>query len=168
MYVNRIQHESARPGAEPPLRISDPSRLFGLEERTARASGRHPLDNENKPVILIVDDESDVREYLRIILEDHGYRVIEADSGKAALTIAAKQDPPLSLMITDVLMPHMHGKDLAIRVRSILPQLKILYMSGYALEILSELNLCPDPSALMRKPLDVNATLATVKRFLKG
>jgi two-component system, cell cycle sensor histidine kinase and response regulator CckA len=126
------------------------------------------LENENKPAILIVDDEAEIREYLRIILEDSGYRVIEADSGKAALSIAARQDPPLSLMITDVLMPHMHGKDLAMRVRSILPQLKILYMSGYALEILTDLKLCPDPAALMRKPLDVNATLATVKRFLKG
>ena len=134
----------------------------------AMAPGRRPLDKETRPVILIVDDEADVLEYLRIILENGGYRVIEADSGKAALAIAAKQDPPLSLMITDVLMPHMHGKDLAIRVRSILPQLKILYMSGYALEILTELKLCPDPTALMRKPLDANAILATVKRFIKG
>jgi two-component system cell cycle sensor histidine kinase/response regulator CckA len=123
---------------------------------------------EHSQAILIVDDESDVREYLRIILENAGYQVIEADSGKAALEIAARQDPPLSLMITDLLMPHMHGKDLAIRIRSILPQLKILYMSGYALEILTELNLCPDPTALMRKPLDAKATLATVERFLKG
>lgn len=127
-----------------------------------------PLVNDGTQAILIVDDEADVREYLRIILERHGYRVIEADSGKAALELAARQAPPLSLMITDVLMPHMHGKDLAIRIRSILPHLKILYMSGYALEILSELNLCPDPTALMRKPLDAAATLATVQRFLKG
>lgn len=123
---------------------------------------------EHSPTILIVDDEYDVLEYLRIILEKGGYRVIEADSGKAALAIAAQQDPPLSLVITDVLMPHMHGKDLALRIRSILPQLKILYMSGYALEILAELNLCPDPNNLMRKPLDANATLAMVKRILNG
>ena len=139
-----------------------------MEERTPRSDGRQSLENENKPAILIVDDEADVREYVRIILENGGYLVFEADSGKAALTIAARQDPPLSLMITDVLMPHMNGKDLAIRVRSILPQLKILYMSGYALEILAELNLCPDPTALMRKPLDANALLVTVKRWLNG
>lgn len=127
-----------------------------------------PVVNFDKPAILIVDDEADVRELLRIILEQGGYRVIEADSGKAALDLAARQDPPLSLMITDVLMPHMHGKDLALRIRSILPHLKILYMSGYALEILSDLNLCPDPSALMRKPLEAAAILATVRRILKG
>lgn len=132
------------------------------------ASGRHLSENEASQVILVVDDEADVREYLRIILENHGYRVIEADSGKAALTIAARQDPPLSLMITDILMPRMNGKDLAIRIRSILPQLKILYMSGYALEILNDLNLCPDPAALMRKPLDANATLSAVTRILTG
>lgn len=127
-----------------------------------------PAVNHGKPAVLIVDDEADVLEYLRIILEQGGYRVFEADSGRAALELAAKQDPPLSLMITDVLMPHMHGKDLAIRIRSILPRLKVLYMSGYALEILSELNLCPDPSALVRKPLEAAAILATVRRFLKG
>ena len=123
--------------------------------------------NDNMPTILIVDDEAEVRGYLRIILEERGYRVLEADSGKAALDLAVKQDPPLSLMMTDVLMPHMHGKDLAIRIRSIVPHLKILYMSGYSIEILSELNLCPDPSALMRKPLDAVTTVAMVQRFLK-
>jgi CheY-like chemotaxis protein len=121
-----------------------------------------------KAVILIVDDESDAREFLKVLLESDGYAVIEAGSGKAALEIAGRSEEPLSLMITDLLMPHMHGRDLALRIRSMLPHLKILYMSGYSPEILADLNLCPDPGALMRKPLDANLTLSMVQRALSG
>ena len=119
-------------------------------------------------VILVVDDEKDARDFLRAILESKGYQVIEADSGKQALETAGRLDTPLELMITDLLMPRMHGRELALRMRSMLPHLKILYVSGYSQEVLFGLNLCPDPAALLRKPLDPRSTLDMVQRMLSS
>jgi CheY-like chemotaxis protein len=80
---------------------------------------------------LLVEDEDLVRRLSRQILEESGYTVIEARNGLNALEISEKEDSKFDLLITDVVMPQMGGRELAEKLRSKLPDIKILFTSGY-------------------------------------
>ena len=82
--------------------------------------------------ILVVEDDDDVRTYTVEILRELGYRVLEAHDGPSALRLIERQDRPIDLMFTDVVMPGMSGRELAQRARAVQPDLKIIYTSGYA------------------------------------
>jgi two-component system, cell cycle sensor histidine kinase and response regulator CckA len=82
--------------------------------------------------ILVVEDEDAMREVTRRILTRHGYEVIVAASGAEALAIAERRASEIDVLVTDVVMPQMLGKEVADRVRAIRPGLHVLYMSGYA------------------------------------
>jgi len=80
--------------------------------------------------ILLVEDEPEVRSLSREFLEEHGYRVLEAPSGSAALDLVEREAGPIHLIVTDVVMPHMSGPELGSRAMALRPSLKVLYVSG--------------------------------------
>jgi PAS domain S-box-containing protein len=101
--------------------------------------------------ILVVEDHEDVRTYVAHTLQGSGYRVLTAASGREALQRAERQSDPIHLLLTDVVMPEMTGLELARRLRSIRPDLRVLFMSGYAGPFLTG-----EPSshgALLHKPI---------------
>lgn len=122
--------------------------------------------SSRKPLILVVDDEKDIRVLVRFMLEEEGYRVIDAEGGREALLIAADPVYPISLLVTDILMPHMNGRDLADRVASIRPAIKVLYISAYSAEILAAHNLCPEGSDYVKKPFNQKTLAAKVRAVL--
>jgi CheY-like chemotaxis protein len=81
--------------------------------------------------ILLVDDEDGVRKLVTAVLQNHGYSVIEAAGGPAALTAFEKNAHKVDLVLTDVVMPQMNGFELGERLARANPELKILFMSGY-------------------------------------
>ncbi|HEY8144919.1 MAG TPA: ATP-binding protein [Kofleriaceae bacterium] len=81
--------------------------------------------------ILLVEDEDDLRESLREVLEEEGYRVLDAPDGMSALDVLESNGGPLHLLLTDVVMPRMSGRELAQRVRETRPDVRILFMSGW-------------------------------------
>jgi DNA-binding response OmpR family regulator len=81
--------------------------------------------------ILVVEDDEQVRGVTERILRDHGYRVLEAAGGDAALSLAADDPIGIDLLISDVVMPGMNGPDLAARLRELRPSMRVLHMSGY-------------------------------------
>ena len=81
--------------------------------------------------VLLVEDEKGVRELAREYLEMTGYTVIEAENGHTALELAAMHVGPIHLLMTDVVMPGISGRELAGRVKTIRPEIKVLFMSGY-------------------------------------
>ncbi len=83
--------------------------------------------------ILLVDDESEVRDLAREILEAQGYRILEAASAEEALQVARTHTEPIALLLTDVVMPGLHGHELAAQLRVQRPETKVLYMTGFAL-----------------------------------
>jgi two-component system, cell cycle sensor histidine kinase and response regulator CckA len=83
--------------------------------------------------ILVVDDEPDVRAVARDVLAATGYRILEAGNAEEALRVAQDKSELIDLLLTDVVMPGLHGHELAAQLRAQRPGLKILYMSGFAL-----------------------------------
>ncbi len=82
--------------------------------------------------ILVVEDEENLRALVRGVLESCGYRILEATSGDDALALSQHHAAEIDLLLTDVVMPKMNGPDLAARLLVLRPEIKILYMSGYA------------------------------------
>jgi two-component system cell cycle sensor histidine kinase/response regulator CckA len=81
--------------------------------------------------VLLVEDEDAVRSLARAVLRRHGYTVLEARHGVDALRLAERHRDDIHLLITDMVMPHMNGRDLAERLSSVRPNMKVLFMSGY-------------------------------------
>jgi CheY-like chemotaxis protein len=102
--------------------------------------------------ILVVEDEEALREVTERIFTRGGYRVITAANGIEALEVAAGHDGEIDLLVTDVVMPHMLGKEVAERMRAIRPGIDVLYMSGYARPVLASQGRLDRDVNLIEKP----------------
>ena len=109
--------------------------------------------------VLIVDDEPGVRALVRDILRDEGYRVVHAGDPWEALDVA--ESHPISLLLTDVMMPAMNGYELAMRIESLHPHTKVLFMSAYELHG----RLVPTPN-FIAKPFTVDGIVQAVSEVL--
>lgn len=116
--------------------------------------------------ILLVEDEDDVRQIARNILEKAGYRVIEASNGIQALHRIASMGDRINLLLTDVIMPRMNGRDLADKIRSQFPSLRVLYMSGYTWDVIEFKGILEKGGELISKPFDTNLLLRRVRETL--
>jgi two-component system cell cycle sensor histidine kinase/response regulator CckA len=121
--------------------------------------------------ILLVDDEPDLRETARDILADEGYRVLEAGDAEEALRLARESREPIDLLLTDVVMPGKHGHELAAELKAARPELKVLYMSGFALvqaqhEMLETKAGLEPGSPLLPKPFSPDALVKKVSEVL--
>lgn len=126
------------------------------------------MSPETKPLpsILVVDDESVVRGMIRRQLEALGYPVLEAAGGREAIQLILEQGAPIGLLITDVLMPFMNGRELATRVSVIRPDLKVLFISAYSADILAGFGLGPPGVDVLRKPFKHGELPQRVERLL--
>ena len=102
--------------------------------------------------LLLVEDEADVRRLARHILQAAGYRVLEASNGAEALDLVAKYPDPIDLLIADVVMPGMSGKQVADRLREPRPETKVLYMSGYPNSAVMPNGRLEQDAAFLQKP----------------
>lgn len=116
--------------------------------------------------ILLVEDQSDTRSSLAKLLRQVGYSVIEARNGEQALRIATNFAGPIGLMLTDVVMPKMSGHELAERLASVRPALKVLYMSGYSFDVLGPHGITGEGVELLEKPFSGEVLLAKVGEIL--
>ncbi|MDO8836539.1 MAG: ATP-binding protein, partial [Vicinamibacterales bacterium] len=102
--------------------------------------------------VLVVEDQDDVRRLVRDALARSGYTVLDAGNGDAALTLCQDHAGTIDLLLTDVVMPGMTGPVVADRCRAIRPQIKVLFMSGYADNILRGMTTAGSPTAYLQKP----------------
>jgi CheY-like chemotaxis protein len=121
----------SRPGAGTTFRIYFPE----AAETTAIENNQPQIGNEvasrSHEVVLIAEDEKNVRLLLGQILVRNGYTVLEAKNGKDALAIATNYHSPIQVLVSDVVMPEMGGFELAQQLRLIHPETKVLFISGY-------------------------------------
>jgi CheY-like chemotaxis protein len=116
--------------------------------------------------VLVVDDQEAVRHLAVQVLKHYGYRTLEATEGGEALLLAERYSGPIDLMLTDVLMPLMTGKELAERLKPLRPHMRVLYMSGYPADHISRRGLL-DPGALyIAKPFAPGALAVKVREAL--
>jgi signal transduction histidine kinase/ActR/RegA family two-component response regulator len=118
--------------------------------------------------ILLVDDDQIMRRLTRRMLEDHGYTVIEASNGKAALQLAQSHPGEIGVVLTDVMMPAMNGPDLAAQLHQTHPDLPVVYMSGYTGELIGQDELMKSGFALLEKPFTRTALLTSVSAACKA
>ena len=109
--------------------------------------------------ILLVEDEDQVRTIVKAILESQGYHVLAAPNGEEALKISQELEGEIHLMITDVVMPHLSGRELAERIAAIRPGLRVLFMSGYTDDAIVRHGLLDQKFNFLQKPFD-SATVA--------
>ncbi len=118
--------------------------------------------------VLIVEDEEALREVTRRIFTRNGFRVITAASGPEAVDIARDHPGEIHLLLTDVVMPHMLGKEVAERLRLVKPEIEVVFMSGYARPVLASQGRLDPGMALVEKPFSEADLLATVGQVLDG
>jgi len=116
--------------------------------------------------ILLVEDEKGVRELAREYLEMSGYTVIEAEDGHAALELTGMHDGPIHLLMTDVVMPGISGRELADRVTKMHPGIKVLYMSGYTDQSVVHHGILETDAVLLQKPFTLIALLSKLREIL--
>jgi len=116
--------------------------------------------------ILIVDDEADVREMVRDVLEAKGYTVLEAGDGADALLVAGLYPEPIHLMLSDVLMPTMSGPELAEDLKAVRPDTKAVFMSGYTTEVMGEYGVLRSGAPFIAKPFSPELLVRKLREVL--
>ncbi len=131
--------------------------------RTAKAAAA-----ERRATILVAEDEAQVRQFIAATLEDEGYRVIPASNGAEALAVMKRHDGPVDLLLTDVVMPFMGGPELSIRLTKLDDRLRVVYMSGYAENVLNQNGDIPSGVVLLDKPFTASRLIEVIDDVLAG
>ncbi|MCS6806929.1 MAG: response regulator [Acidobacteriota bacterium] len=117
--------------------------------------------------ILLVEDEPSVRELASHILRQLGYTVLEAESGEQALSLVQQREQtPIHLLLSDVVMPRMSGRELMQKLHALRPELKVLLMSGYADEAVARHGVMEPGVAFLQKPFSPEALASKVREIL--
>jgi len=140
-------------------------------EETAVPAGRDGKSETQIPqrgseTILLVEDEKGVRELAREYLASSGYRVIEAEDGHTALELATMHVGQIHLLLTDVVMPGISGRELAERVSQIRPGIKIIYMSGYTDQAVVHHGILQNDAVLLQKPFTLMTLAGKLRELL--
>jgi CheY-like chemotaxis protein len=127
-----------------------------------------PTELRGSETILLVEDEMPVREVARRILERYGYQVLVADSTSHAVLLGDTHAEAIQLLVTDVVMPHLSGAQLAQRLSSRRPSLKVLYMSGYTDGSIHSRGILDEGAAFLQKPFTSDLLARKVRNVLDG
>lgn len=123
-------------------------------------------DLRGEETILLVEDDEVVRDLVHRILLTYGYRILVAPSARKALDLSREHEGPIDLMLTDVVMPQMSGRELAIALESIRPGLKVIYMSGYSNEAVVRHGVLDAGKAFLQKPFTPIALARKLREIL--
>ncbi|MDW8129165.1 MAG: PAS domain-containing protein [Bryobacterales bacterium] len=130
-------------------------------------AGAAPEAPGDGALVLVVEDEIELCKLIADVLEGAGYRVLRASNPEQALRLAAEHAGKVDLLLTDVVLPRMSGRELAARLRELRPSLPVLYMSGYADRAIVHNGLLEEQAAFLEKPFSKSVLLARVREVLK-
>ncbi|MGH9945533.1 MAG: ATP-binding protein, partial [Pyrinomonadaceae bacterium] len=121
---------------------------------------------QGEETVLLVEDEDIVRELTHEFLEMSGYTVLEARNGRDAITICEQHDGPINLVLTDVVMPQMSGRELVERLAPLRPAMRVLYMSGYTDDQIVHHGVLSESKSFLEKPFTIQALARKVRAVL--
>jgi CheY-like chemotaxis protein len=141
-------------------RTDDPAHLEAPRRRASSFAGVE--------TILVAEDEEPLRLVVRRALEERGFSVLVAASGHEAIELCARHPGEIDLLLTDLVMPRMSGRELAQRLAPLRPAMKVLYMSGYSEHAIANHDAGDARMAFLAKPLTPEALLRKVREVLDG
>jgi PAS domain S-box-containing protein len=155
----------SKPGCGTTIRMYFPAR--GEKVRaSARKQMREIAAATGTETILLVEDDAEVRRLASQMLTRQGYTVIEACSGPEALGLWSARSAAIHLLLTDVIMPDMSGPRLVEKILALDPALRIMYMSGYADDVIARHGVVGDKTAFLHKPFTLDTLAAMVRSVL--
>jgi signal transduction histidine kinase/ActR/RegA family two-component response regulator len=134
------------------------------QRSVAAAAAEHPIRGEG--TVLVVDDERAIRSLIRRVLERRGFSIVTANDGAEALQIFRKQSDSIVLVVLDLTMPRMGGRETLERLRAIRPDVSTILTSGYNQDVIE--SMIVEPTAFLHKPFTPRELLAAVSSALPG
>jgi len=153
----------SEPGQGTSFKIYLPEVDATAERTTAVAGARAPRGTET---VLLVEDAAAVRAVTKQVLERQGYVVLEAPDGEAALRLAQQHRGPIHLLLTDVVLPRVSGRELAERLTQVRPDMKVLYASGYTDDSVVRHGILELGTAYLQKPFSPESLARKVRNVL--
>lgn len=135
-----------------------------IQETTSKTKSK--LHLQGSETILLVEDNEHVRGMTQMVLEGLGYRILSAETGKRALAILRHQKTPVDLLLTDVVMPELNGKELYEQVRQERPNIKVLYMSGYTGDVIAHRGIVDPGVNFIQKPFSIETLGSKIRSVL--
>jgi two-component system, cell cycle sensor histidine kinase and response regulator CckA len=141
-----------------------------VEDSTEEISEEKILPSEGGgcETVLLVEDEESVRELVRVTLTSRGYRVLEAENGECGLRTAEEFKEPIDILITDVMMPGIGGRDLARQLTAQRPGISVLYLSGYTEDTVVTQGALAPGTAFLQKPFTLQNLAKKVREVLRA
>jgi DNA-binding response OmpR family regulator len=121
---------------------------------------------QGSETVLVVEDQDGVRSFAVDTLKQQGYHVIEASDGDQAISVAEQESGPIHLLVTDVVMPGMNGKELSDRLTNVRPNLTVLFISGYTADVIAKRGVLDPGVAFLHKPFSPDELAAKVREVL--
>jgi CheY-like chemotaxis protein len=159
---------NSTPGHGSTFEVLLPRHQAGESVATARSGPARQLEIANGEVILLAEDEPVVRKLTATILTRLGYRVLVAEDGTAALTLARAHEGRIDLLLTDVVMPSMNGRELAERIVAERPGTPVLFMSGYTEDPTLKQAIADERVAFLDKPFTAAQLSARVRDVMSA
>jgi CheY-like chemotaxis protein len=116
--------------------------------------------------VLVVEDHEDLRAFVVAALRDSGFDVLEAKNGREAIALSEREQQTIHLLLTDVIMPHMTGKEVADLLAKARPQMKVLFISGYSGEVIASHGVLDPNVAYLPKPFSRQDLVDKVRESL--
>ncbi len=155
---------SSKPGKGTSFEIYLPRHIGEAEEIITESEVQISPGNGER--VLLVEDDPAIREMCEIFLETLQYKVLCAETPEAALRLAGEDNCDINLLITDVVMPGMNGRDLAKALHSIHPEIKTLFMSGYTADVIAHRGVLEEEVQFIQKPFSIKDFSAKVRETL--
>ena len=156
------------PYSEPGIGTTFKIYLPRVDEIAERAQARAQVASGlgGSETILLVEDEEGVRALTRQLLQRHGYTVLEAEHGRDALLLCERYSGPIHLLLSDVVLAQMSGRELVERLSPLRPEMKVLYMSGYSDEAIVHHGVLAPGTAFLQKPFSTESLMRKLREVL--
>jgi DNA-binding NtrC family response regulator len=155
----------SEPGQGTTFKIYFPSSRKDRKDSSSAVRGEVLRGSET---VLLTEDDEMVRTLAREVLQSYGYRVLEAPNGSAAISVCEQHDATIHLLVTDVVMPEMSGRDLVARISQLRPGMKVLYMSGYSDGAVVHHGVLDEDTAFIQKPFAPETLARKIRKVLDG